>query len=1142
MAIPISGQLASAVPTGTAPATVASTTMVSGLNANYVGGIPLSGLVQALTANASPPAATTYADRCQFRGGLWNFSVVTTGTSGTTYWKVATLPLTSVNSFDMLTVRMRPNAWGTARAEIEIQMCNRGNAGVSSSPLAVSNWWIKGNLPGSAGVMCYRESDNSVSVYAVLAAQYLNFSVDAFCTGLTGDATIYSDPAYTTSPTGTKIFDTTDLTTYPPSMPIDLGQIRGRSAPIFSSLTGFLKGNGTSAVSAQSTVSLTSEVGGVLPLVNGGSGLSSAALGDIHYASATNTFSALAGNTTTTRKFLRQTGNGSISAAPAWDTLQAGDIPSLSGTYLALGGGTLTGALNGTAATFTGALQAATLIEQKGTFTPSGIGWYRLMVSTTSSSGRIIIRGFYDNGYADVDFFFTVNAFGGAGSITQFNSTIYNPVVDQARISSDGGNNIYLDVHVATSTAPAALTVYGYGPQLFGFLTSPTSGASAGSTSVQTVTFALGIVTTSAITSGGVVSASSFSGAGTSLTGTAASLSIGGNAATATTSSQLNGQSASYYLNAGNMSAGTLVVARGGSGLATITANGIPYGAGTSALGVTAAGSQYQTLQAGPSGVPVFAALSLGQAAAVTGQLGAANGGTGLSTVTTNGIPYGAGTGALGVTAAGTQYQPLQAGASGVPVFAALNLGQAAAITGTLPIGNGGTGLTSTSQNFAFIGPTSGAGAPTWRALVSGDIPSLSALYLALTGGTLTGTTTLSGASSVLSITSTYGGSTLQMVPSNLSAFSVNTSSGYVYFGFNTYNNSSAWTQSAPSGNTNSAVLGVSPGSGVFWWAANTTPGTWNVASGAGLWDAAGKWVGSLNASTGAQVASNTILHAGNYNSYAPTLTGTGASGTWGIGVTGSAAQLNGQSASYYLDTSSGGQSKSGRLNLGGSITSHGYLNLIDPADVGTNSVELLSLRCTFANSSASIYKAICWREASDTVFAQQDVRYDSATGYGNMTWGHLWNGGVSTTDLMQLCGDGSFWLGSTARFYFINGASPKVGIRQSAPTSNLESGGSFGTNVSTVTSKSITLTDAYYTVLVDTTASPANGNVTVTLPTASGCKGRHYVIKLIAGTGSAIIARSGSDTIDGATSQTISTLNGKMTVQSDGSNWWIIA
>ena len=34
----------------------------------------------------------------------------------------------------------------------------------------------------------------------------------------------------------------------------------------------------------------------------------------------------------------------------------------------------------------------------------------------------------------------------------------------------------------------------------------------------------------------------------------------------------------------------------------------------------------------------------------------------------------------------------------------------------------------------------------------------------------------------------------------------------------------------------------------------------------------------------------NTLLHSGNYNSYAPTLTGTGASGTWGIDISGNAS------------------------------------------------------------------------------------------------------------------------------------------------------------------------------------------------------------------------------------------------------------
>ena len=51
-------------------------------------------------------------------------------------------------------------------------------------------------------------------------------------------------------------------------------------------------------------------------------------LGDLIAADGTPAWARLAGNTTTTRKFLRQTGNGSVSALPAWDTLLAGDLPT----------------------------------------------------------------------------------------------------------------------------------------------------------------------------------------------------------------------------------------------------------------------------------------------------------------------------------------------------------------------------------------------------------------------------------------------------------------------------------------------------------------------------------------------------------------------------------------------------------------------------------------------------------------------------------------------------------------------------------------------------------------------------------------------------------------------------------------------
>jgi hypothetical protein len=92
-----------------------------------------------------------------------------------------------------------------------------------------------------------------------------------------------------------------------------------------------------------------------------------------------------------------------------------------------------------------------------------------------------------------------------------------------------------------------------------------------------------------------------------------------------------------------------------------------------------------------------------------SGQLGVANGGTGAATLTTNGIVYGNGTSAVGITAAGSQYQVYQAGASGVPTVGALNLGQAAAVTGQLPVASGGTGASTLTAGSVVVGNGSSA-------------------------------------------------------------------------------------------------------------------------------------------------------------------------------------------------------------------------------------------------------------------------------------------------------------------------------------------------------------------------------------------------------------------------------------------------
>jgi len=60
-------------------------------------------------------------------------------------------------------------------------------------------------------------------------------------------------------------------------------------------------------------------------------------LGDIIIGNSTPKWERLAGNIATTKKFLIQTGNGTISAAPSWGTIIAADIPDISATYALTG-------------------------------------------------------------------------------------------------------------------------------------------------------------------------------------------------------------------------------------------------------------------------------------------------------------------------------------------------------------------------------------------------------------------------------------------------------------------------------------------------------------------------------------------------------------------------------------------------------------------------------------------------------------------------------------------------------------------------------------------------------------------------------------------------------------------------------------
>jgi hypothetical protein len=70
-------------------------------------------------------------------------------------------------------------------------------------------------------------------------------------------------------------------------------------------------------------------VSGALPATNGGTGITAYNVGEMVYANTTTTLDVVTRNTTTTKKFLSQTGTGTSAQAPVWEQPAASDITGL---------------------------------------------------------------------------------------------------------------------------------------------------------------------------------------------------------------------------------------------------------------------------------------------------------------------------------------------------------------------------------------------------------------------------------------------------------------------------------------------------------------------------------------------------------------------------------------------------------------------------------------------------------------------------------------------------------------------------------------------------------------------------------------------------------------------------------------------
>ena len=210
---------------------------------------------------------------------------------------------------------------------------------------------------------------------------------------------------------------------------------------------------------------------------------------------------------------------------------------------------------------------------------------------------------------------------------------------------------------------------------------------------------------------------------------------------------------------------GTLPVANGGTNITSYVIGDILYASAAGVLSSLADIAVGNVIISGGVG----AAPSYGKVGLTThvsGTLPVGNGGTGqTSNLTQYGVVYGSTTTAMATSAAGTTTQVLHGNAAGAPTFSAVSL--TADVSGTLPLANGGTGTTSApAAAAALLGFTTTATAAGTTVLTNA-----SSQYQLFTGAT---TQTIT-----LPVTSTLGtGWTFHIVNNSTGSLTVNSSGG----------------------------------------------------------------------------------------------------------------------------------------------------------------------------------------------------------------------------------------------------------------------------------------------------------------------------------------------------------------------------
>lgn len=135
---------------------------------------------------------------------------------------------------------------------------------------------------------------------------------------------------------------------------------------------------------------------------------------------------------------------------------------------------------------------------------------------------------------------------------------------------------------------------------------------------------------------------------------------------------------------------GILTVPHGGTALATLTIHAVYVGNGASAPTALAVGTTGQVLKGATGADPTWGSIDLTSMVGAT-ILPVANGGTGLATLTAHSVQVGNGATAPTQIAVGATNTVLRGHTGADPDFGAIDI-STAVVTGTLGLGNGGTG------------------------------------------------------------------------------------------------------------------------------------------------------------------------------------------------------------------------------------------------------------------------------------------------------------------------------------------------------------------------------------------------------------------------------------------------------------------